>query len=272
MHAMTPDRAPATTAPGGTGQARLNRRFWMGGTTVREYANRVLRPVEVVLLALHREALSGRVLELGCGAGRLTGYLCALGATVTAIDVSPAMVEHCRRAYPDASFAVGDIADLSGYGDGAFDAVVAAYNVLDVFGHEERLRVLGEIRRLLAPGGLLVMSAHNLAAAERRHGPADVRSRNPLRLALNVLRVPLRVRNRRRMRRAERRYGDHAILNDEAHDFGLLHYYVEPDAQVAQLERVGFAVVERRDLEGRALAPGERAPWSPEVHYLARAA
>jgi SAM-dependent methyltransferase len=251
-------------------QERLNRSFWSRGTTVRAYANRVLRPVEVVLIALHRDALRGRVLELGSGGGRLTGYLAALGGSVTGLDVAPAMVDHGRRAYPEARFVVGDLRELEGLGEGAFDVVFASFNVLDVLGHEERLRVLGDIRRLLAPGGLLIMSSHNLATADRRRRPTRVIARSPLRMAANVALLPRRVRNRRRLRPAESTGPDHAVLNDEAHDFGLLHYYIEPDGQARQLESLGFEVLERRDLDGRLLPPGERAPWSVEVHYVAR--
>ena len=44
------------------------------------------------------------------------------------------MVEHCRSAYPDGTFAVGDLRDLSAQGDGSYDAIVASYAVLDVLG------------------------------------------------------------------------------------------------------------------------------------------
>jgi SAM-dependent methyltransferase len=62
-----------------------------------EYANRILRPVDVVLLARYRELLSGRVLELGCGAGRLLGYFLTLGAQTHGIDLTPAMVTGSGR-------------------------------------------------------------------------------------------------------------------------------------------------------------------------------
>jgi SAM-dependent methyltransferase len=251
-------------------QERLNRSFWARGTTVRSYANRVLRPVEVVLLALHRDDLRGRVLELGSGGGRVTGYLAALGGEVTGLDVSPAMVAHGRATYPDVRFEVGDLRELASFGPAAFDAVFASFNVLDVLGHEERVRVVGDLHELIAPGGLLILSAHNLASAAGRPGPTRVLARNPLRVARNVALLPRRVRNRRRLRPAERTGAGYAVLNDEAHDFGLLHHYVEPDEQARELEAAGFAMVERRDLEGRLLDPGERAPWAVEVHYVAR--
>ena len=61
--------------PGGDAQREANDQLWGRKGLVQAYATRELRPVEVLLLVRYQAALSGRVLELGCGAGRLTGYL-----------------------------------------------------------------------------------------------------------------------------------------------------------------------------------------------------
>lgn len=243
--------------------------FWRRGTTVGYYDNRFLRPVEVVLLVRHREALAGRVLELGCGAGRLTGYLIEVGGDVTGLDVAPAMLEHCRRRYPGGTFVPGDLRDLSPFATESFDAVVAPLNVLDVLDEDARGRVLTDIRRLLVAGGVLLMSSHNLARPTGRGAP-PVLARDPLRMLENIALLPRRIRNRRRLRPLERRAADHAILNDEAHDFALLHYYVLPDAQQRQLEAAGYQVLERLDLDGRPVPEGEVAAHSSEIHYTAR--
>jgi hypothetical protein len=59
----------AETAMQEDDQARLNAELWALGDFVGFYATRDLRPVEATLLDRHRDALAGRVLELGCGAG-----------------------------------------------------------------------------------------------------------------------------------------------------------------------------------------------------------
>ncbi len=74
-------------------QDGVNAALWANRALVTKYARRDLRPVEVILLVRHREALSGRVLELGCGTGRVTGFISALGGAVLGIDVS----RHDRR-------------------------------------------------------------------------------------------------------------------------------------------------------------------------------
>ncbi len=246
---------------------------WVERNFVRDYATRTLRPPEVALLLRYADALDGTVLELGCGAGRVTGYLDARGGDVLGIDISPAMIDYCRRRYPELQFQVGDLSDLSGLPDGSRDLVVAAYNVLGVFDDTERKGVLLEIRRVLVDGGLLIFSAHNLAFLPRVPRPVSLvtRSLNPARVAWNLGRLPVRARNHRRLARFERREQDYALVNDQAHDYQLLHYYIGRDAQSRQLAEAGFELLDCLDGAGRPVPPGASAAGSPELHYAARA-
>src|SRR3954462_4034981 len=111
---------------------QINRRFWERGWFTREYVNRRLRPAEVLLLVRHRDALSGRVLELGSGAGRLTSYLVGIASELHAVDVSAAMLDRCKANAPGAITPLGDLRDLSAFADASFGAIVAPYNVVDV--------------------------------------------------------------------------------------------------------------------------------------------
>ncbi|MCW2951940.1 MAG: class SAM-dependent methyltransferase [Conexibacter sp.] len=251
-------------------QRRINDALWSREDLVSHYADRTLRPPEVMALIRRREALSGRVLELGCGAGRLTGYLVELAGAFHAIDVLPSMVEHCRRAYPAGTFAVGDLRDLSAHGDRSFDAIVASYAVLDVLGDAERRRVLGDLHRLLAEDGLLLMSTHNLAYAPRIREQLRVRTRRPVGVLRELVRLPRRIRNRRRLLPLQRVEPEYAILTDEGHDFSVLHYYIGRDTQERQLRESGFELLECLDLDGRPVAAGDDAASCPELHYLAR--
>jgi SAM-dependent methyltransferase len=92
-----------------------------------------------------------RVLEVGCGPGELSARIMdELGAEVVAVDISPRMVELARERGVDAR--VGDAVDLP-FEAGEFDCAVAAwmlYHVSDVD------RALGELARVLPPGGRLV--------------------------------------------------------------------------------------------------------------------
>jgi hypothetical protein len=82
--------------------------------------------------------------------------------------------------------------------------------------------------------------------------------------------LPRRLRNRRRFRPLEREEPGYALINDEAHDFAVLHYYVARDAQYQQLADEGFELTECLDLDGDAVPQGAPAAHCSELHYIAR--
>lgn len=254
----------------------VNVRVWEAGDYVADYANRILRPVEVVLLMRYRDPLSGRILDVGCGAGRILGYLITLGGDVLGVDVSPRMVEYCRRCYPEAAVLVADMGRLPESIGGGFDVILASYNVIDVLDDPARRAFLSDMHQRLASDGLLIFSSHNLGYAERSGTEPTPRrllgrlNRPPRELIELPLRLPARIRNRRRMRALERREADHAILNDLALDYALLHYYVRRDDQERQLDQLGYELVECLDLDGRTIPPGDPASHCSELHYVAR--
>lgn len=263
------DEAPSKTELEAE-QLRVNREVWGGDALVGEYARRDLRPVERLVLDRYRERFAGAVLELGCGAGRITGHLATLSDRVLAIDISPAMVDYCRRHYPSVTVEQGDLRDLTGLGAGAFDAVIAGNNVLDVLGDTDRRAALRDIGRVLAPGGIVVFSSHNRAYAPGARTLQRLKPRHLVRMARVLARLPARRRNRRRLAKLERDEPGYAIRNDSAHDFALVHYYVGRDAEAAQLAEEGFELLECLALDGERVAPGAPGERDPELHYVAR--
>jgi SAM-dependent methyltransferase len=251
-------------------QALLNAEVWSRGNFVGDYARKDLRPPESALLDRFGAEIAGRVLELGCGAGRVTGHLIQRAREVVALDVSPAMISYCRDTYPGASFEVGDLIDLSRFQEGSFDAVVASFCVLDVLDDADRRRTLAAIRRLLVPNGVLIASSHNIHYAPHIAAPTRVLSRSPLRMLRNVLRTPVRVRNHRSLRALEHFESDYAVLVDEGHEFSLLHYYISRDAQQRQFEEQQFAFLECLDMTGSPVGPGQAAASCSELYYAAR--
>ena len=109
--------------------------------------------------------LTGKtVLDLGCGGGRTSGFLRDMGGEVTGLDISRRLIEAARQTYPDIRFQVGDAANLP-YPDSGFDCVLFSFNGLDLLYPEEmRTRCIGEVRRVMRPGGIFIVSSHNLSA------------------------------------------------------------------------------------------------------------
>ena len=92
--------------------------------TVREGRDKMRA---LMLGRLPSDLRGARVLDAGCGAGQMTAELAARGADVTAVDISPALVEIARARLPEAlaqrvTFAAGD---MTAAHHGSFDHVLA---------------------------------------------------------------------------------------------------------------------------------------------------
>jgi ubiquinone/menaquinone biosynthesis C-methylase UbiE len=111
------------------------------------------------IVDLAGEVTGRHVLDAGCGSGPLFAALRDRGAIVTGFDSSTKMVELARRRLgDDAALHVADVASPLPFADGAFDDVVAAL-VLHYL--EDWTAPLAEIRRVLKPGGRLIMSVNH---------------------------------------------------------------------------------------------------------------
>jgi SAM-dependent methyltransferase len=100
-------------------------------------------------------AAGGRVLEIGCGTGRLLREALARGTDAWGIDVSPSMVARCREQLPAEDQGRVSAADaVSMRLDRRFAAIVAPFRVLShVVGIEDQLRLLDNVHDHLVPGG-----------------------------------------------------------------------------------------------------------------------
>lgn len=98
----------------------------------------------------------GPVLDAGCGTGRITGRLVALGLDVSGVDLSPGMLAVARRDHPDVVFTVGTMTDLA-LDDGSLAGALAWYSVIHT-PPVDRPAVFAELTRVLAPGGHLVVA------------------------------------------------------------------------------------------------------------------
>ena len=108
-----------------------------------------------------------RVLDAGCGTGRVASRLADLGFAVVGVDVDDAMVQVARDLRPDLCWLVADLAALDLAGE-RFDAAVLAGNVVPFVEPPDLPAVAERLGLHLVPGGLLV-SGFGL---DRAHLPA----------------------------------------------------------------------------------------------------
>ena len=109
----------------------------------------------------------GSILDFGCGCGRVTRRWADLnGTAIHGSDANERAVAWCRRNLPFASFDTNGLGPPLAYRDESFELVYA----LSVFTHlpeELQLAWMGELERVLRPGGVLLLTAHGESYRER---------------------------------------------------------------------------------------------------------
>lgn len=111
------------------------------------------------ILDLAGEVSGRRILDVGCGTGPIFEALRERGAIVTGADPSVKMLELARkRLGEDAALQQADLNDPLPFADNAFDDVVACL-VLHYL--EDWTAPLAELRRVLAPGGRLIVAVNH---------------------------------------------------------------------------------------------------------------
>lgn len=100
-----------------------------------------------------------RVLDAGCGPGRVGAELAARGHAVVGVDVDPVLVDAARADHPGPDWRVADLAELDLVAQGVepFDAIVCAGNVMTFLAPGTEAEVLRRFRVHLAPGGRAVV-------------------------------------------------------------------------------------------------------------------
>jgi ubiquinone/menaquinone biosynthesis C-methylase UbiE len=115
--------------------------------------------IDPALLRVLGSVAGQAVLDLACGNGYLARRFARMGARVTAVDASPAIIERARlrerRAPLGVAYHVGDTARLDMADDGSIDAAVSNMALMDI---EDAAGTIREVGRVLRPGGRLVAS------------------------------------------------------------------------------------------------------------------
>lgn len=108
-------------------------------------------------------ARGSRILDAGCGPGRVSGELHARGHTVVGVDVDPALIAAAEQDHPGPRWVVADLAelDLSAHGEPEqFDLAVLAGNVLAFVAPDSETEVLASVGRHVKPDGAIVVGFH----------------------------------------------------------------------------------------------------------------
>jgi ubiquinone/menaquinone biosynthesis C-methylase UbiE len=275
-------------------------RYFRRQDVVSEYASFdfLLAPEQSIVRALAPRLAGARMLDVGVGAGRTTLHFAPLTGQYVGVDISPDMIEACRKRFDcaswNATFAVADARDLGRFESRSFDFVLFSFNGIDtVGGRSDREAALSEIHRVCRPGASFCFSSSNLRFA-LLHYSALASLRSYLRPSPGrALRHPGRLRKvmaeSRRWRRLNpdlpeiAAQGEGIIVEERPrHEFSAEFYassadrirtekyYIDPDRQASLLVSSGFRDVEifapdGRRTDERALRASPPSWW---VYYL----
>jgi SAM-dependent methyltransferase len=114
-------------------------------------------PIEHEAIAL----ATGRILDIGCGAGRHALYLQEKGFDVTGIDNSPGAIEVCRARGLKKAF-VCPIENVDEFSENSFDTIIMFGNNFGLFGSPENApKILEKFSRITAPKARIIAGTRN---------------------------------------------------------------------------------------------------------------
>lgn len=118
------------------------------------------RPLERGMLAAFATLVGpdGRVLDIGCGPGHVTGYLANLGLAASGVDLSAGMVAAARARSPELTFEVASMLALT-QSDSSLDGALAWFSLIHLDG-DQRPQAYEQFARIVRPGGWLMVGFH----------------------------------------------------------------------------------------------------------------
>jgi ubiquinone/menaquinone biosynthesis C-methylase UbiE len=114
-----------------------------------------------------RFTVPGRLVDLGCGAGRHAIHFAARGFAVTAVDLSRSMLRVVGLKAAETGVELlriqANLCRLGCVPDQSFDYAISMFSTLGMIrGRASRRRALAEVSRILRPGGQIALHVHNL--------------------------------------------------------------------------------------------------------------
>jgi SAM-dependent methyltransferase len=150
---------------------------WLNPQTALNYARAAVQvglwASEKILIHQTFPDKSAKILELGCGGGRVGLSLAKEGyKNLTITDFSPVMVDITQGVFAEASLAQSVTIEIANacrltYPDQSWDGVVFAFNgLMCLRGRTDRLEALAEIYRVLKPGGKFLFTGNDREKGE----------------------------------------------------------------------------------------------------------
>lgn len=248
--------------------AAINRKTYANAKVLDYYDGLTeLFPAEKVLFEkLSSKIENARILDIGVGGGRTTQYLVPLAADYTGLDYVPEFIERVKKKYQTGNFIAGDARNLKEFQDEAFDFVLFSFNGIDVVLHEDRLKILTEIHRVLKKGGMIMFSSHNRDYRHFRKPYWLMEPKFSLSFVKNLLSYVFFLPRHLQMRKHEVFNDEYAIVNDQDHRFSLLVYYIGIGRQIKQLEDIGMSGIKAYNANGNQVNAYKDSFW---IYYLA---
>jgi SAM-dependent methyltransferase len=160
------ENARQTAGQLGTSLPTGTPRYQDYGPVAAEYAARFHNELEtkpfdrkMLELLIEKTAALGPICDLGCGPGQIARYLRNRGAEACGIDLAAEMVAEAARLNPAIPFRQGDMRNLAGEADASLGGIAAFYCVIHLT-RDELPRALSEMRRVLRPGGVALVTFH----------------------------------------------------------------------------------------------------------------
>lgn len=194
-----------------------------------------------VQLSLQHLPRTGRILEAGCGTGRVVRYLHDRGYDIEGVELNAAIVAQVKAAQPDLKILVGDVAQLP-RPDGYYAGLVS-YGTIEHFiaGVEAPLQ---EHYRVLAPGGIAVITVPSYNGLRRLKYFFDVCFRRLNPRMNNLVRRALGHKPMRRNRQGRDGFRYHVYPQF----LGFFEYRLRPAEFEAAVRAAGFRILSSRPI------------------------
>jgi ubiquinone/menaquinone biosynthesis C-methylase UbiE len=247
----------------------VNRRAYTSRSVLSWYQDlEIIQDAErTILEKITARIRDKRLLDISMGGGRTTALLLPISRDYVGIDYASDLVDAARRKFPQAAIICRDARDLTCFDDASFDFVLVSNNGLDYMVHEDRITVMQEIFRVLNPQGLFMFSTHNRDYQNFDRLPWQQKHSFEPGFLKNCAHALYYLPKHLSLKKHARQSEGYAIINDNAHGYSLLTYYISIERQIEQLAQVGFVDTEAYDFAGTVRESDTTSPW---IYYLTR--